>query len=422
MKNLMKKDNIYSLIYNELFSKFGKNSNRTIGVEIELPIVSNKPIKMDYIQQLFKYLIENMKFEIENTDNDKNIISIVNKDNKDKISLEYSVNTLEFSLKEDFNIYNMKNRMDNYIDIIQNYLKQFEYKLVGSGINPNYKNINRHCINEDRYLIIEKLLKDNKKNNELFNEFCSYICSIQTHLSPTIEELPDVINVLSNLEWVKGYFYANSYMDELKCNLARDHLWEISNFEKCNTGINNHYKTIDDIVNNYKTRKMHYVKRNDKYYIINSMSIEKYFQSKNVIGKDYKNNLTTITPSNNDIHDFRSYKNIEITRRGTIEVRSDCTQKLDNLFEVVAFNVGVLCKYKKISKLIKKYGFEYDYKERRKRIILNNKIDKNESNFICEIINLVYLGLKERGFNEEKLLKKINEMRENNEKSRVMVL
>ena len=39
-----------------------------------------------------------------------------------------------------------------------------------------------------------------------------------------------------------------------------------------------------------------------------------------------------------------------------------------------------------------------------------------------EIINLVYLGLKERGFNEEKLLKKINEMRENNEKSRVMVL
>ena len=77
----MKKDNIYSLIYTELFSKFSKNSNRTIGVEIELPIVSNKTIKMDYIQQLFNYLIENKKFEIENIDNDKNIISIVNKDN-----------------------------------------------------------------------------------------------------------------------------------------------------------------------------------------------------------------------------------------------------------------------------------------------------------------------------------------------------
>ena len=239
----MKKDNIYSLIYTELFSKFSKNSNRTIGVEIELPIVSNKTIKMDYIQQLFNYLIENKKFEIENIDNDKNIISIINKDNKDKISLEYSVNTLEFSLKEDCNICNIKNRMDNYIDIIQTYFKQFEYKLVGNGINPNYKKINRHCINEDRYLIIEKLLKDNKNNNELFNEFCSYICSIQTHLSPTIEELPDVINVLSDLEWVKGYLYANSYMDELKCNLARDYLWEISNFEKCNTGINEHYRT-----------------------------------------------------------------------------------------------------------------------------------------------------------------------------------
>lgn len=422
MKNMMKKDNINMLIFNELFSNFSNEERGTIGVEIELPIVSKKNIEMKNIQKLFRYLIKEKEFIKDCEDNDKNIISIINKENHDKISLEYSVNTLEFSLKEDCNIYNIKKRLDQYIIIIQNFLDKIDYQLVGRGINPNYKNIDRHCLKESRYLTIEKLLTENNGNNMLFNEFCSYICSTQTHLTPSINELPDVINAISSIEWVKSYLYANSYMEELKCNISRDYLWEISNFEKSNIGTNKHYETIKDIINDYKKRKMHFIQRNGKYYLINSMTIEDYFNKDKVLGKDYNNNLEYFSPLETDIHDFRSYKNVEITRRGTIEIRSDCTQELDNLFETVAFNVGILKNYKLINNLVVKYGFESDYIERRKRINRCKNVNDKELNFIYDVMNLIYLGLKERGYKEEKLLKRLNEMRENDEKSRFVVL
>ena len=408
---MMKKDNINSLIIGELFSNFSNNEKGTIGVEIELPIISHKTIEMKNIQKLFKYLIKEENFIKDCEDNDKNIIRITNKENNDKISLEYSVNTLEFSLKENYNIYNIKNRLDQYIITTQKFLDKIDYKLIGTGINPNYKSINRHCLKENRYLIIEKLLTENNKNKKLFNEFCSYICSTQTHLTPSIEELPEVMNTLSCLEWVKSYLYANSYMEETRWNISRDYLWEISNFEQSNTGTNNFYYSLNDIIDDYKKRKMHLIKRDDKYYLIDSITIEEYFKKEKILGKDYNNKLEYIIPSETDIHDFRSYKNIEVTRMGTIEIRSDCTQELDNLFETVAFNVGVWQEYKNINQLIKKYGFESNYIDRRKRLNRSSSVNKKEINFIYEVIDLIYLGLKKRGYNEEKLLKKINEMR-----------
>lgn len=422
MKNMMKKDNIDSLIKSELFSQFCENERGTVGVEIELPIVSSKSIEMKNIQKLFYYLISDEDFIVDCNDNEKNIIRIMNKENKDKISLEYSLNTLEFSLKEDYNIYNIKNRLDNYIIKIQKFLNKFDYKLIGNGINPNYKKINRHCLKENRYLIIEKLLTENNKNNKLLNEFCSYICSTQTHLTPRIEELPEVMNVFSCLEWVKSYLYANSYMNETNYKLSRDYLWEISNFEKSNTGTNNLYYSINDIVQDYKKRKMHLVQRNNNYYLVESLTIEEYFKKDRVRGKDYNNNVEYITPLETDIHDFRSYKNIELTRMGTIEIRSDCTQELDNLFEIVAFNVGILKKYKIIEELIKKYKFDTNYIERRKKFNKMSILNSDEMNFVNEVIDLIYLGLQEREYNEENLLKKVREMRKYNEKSRFMVL
>ena len=134
------------------------------------------------------------------------------------------------------------------------------------------------------------------------------------------------MNVFSCLEWVKSYLYANSYMNETNYKLSRDYLWEISNFEKSNTGTNNLYYSINDIVQDYKKRKMHLVQRNNNYYLVESLTIEEYFKKDRVRGKDYNNNVEYITPLETDIHDFLSYKNIEHTRMGTIEIRSDCTQ------------------------------------------------------------------------------------------------
>ena len=141
---------------------------KTIGVEIEMPIVSKSiNIDMNKIQKMFKFLL-NKGFMIWSKDNEENIISVNNLEG-DKISLEYSMNTLEFSINKSDNLFEVFEKYMRYFNIINEFLKKFEYELVGTGINPNYKVINRKCLNDNYYNAIEKLLLMKPyKNNKLF--------------------------------------------------------------------------------------------------------------------------------------------------------------------------------------------------------------------------------------------------------------
>lgn len=421
---MKKKDSVKNLLIKEMFSKFNITSPKTIGVEIELPVVSieQQKIEMSNMQKIFEFLIDNQGFLVEKRDNKGNIILITNKNNGDKISLEYSENTIELSLKEDYNIYDIKSRFEQYIKFIQNYLNKFNYTLQGKGINPNYNNISRSCLDDDRYLIIEKILTKPNKNKSIYNEFCAYICSIQTHFTPSICELVDVINVFSCLEWVKSILFSNSYMKEINSNLSRDYLWAMSNFGKLNTGTNIIYESLEELINNYCNRNLHYIERDKKFYMIESQSLNNFFNESKVLGTDINNKTKYFVPNPEDIKSFRSYKNVEVTKKGTIEIRSDCTQSIDDIFGVIAFNVGIFENYKEIYNLIEKYGFKDDIVERRKCKNVNPEINEKEKSFIIEVIKLVYEGLMNRGNKEEELLKKVNEMRLKDEKSRTLVL
>lgn len=420
----MKKDNIEEILIKELFSKFENNTGKNIGVEIEMPLIEldGKDINLDNLQKLFKYLVNNYEFKIDKIDNEGNCIAIKNNRYNDIISLEYSVNTLEFSLQEDANIYNMKTRFDFYYNTIEEFILKFNYKLIGSGINPNYKTINKKCLNEDRYLTIEKLLLGNPSNSVLYNQFCAYVCSTQTHITPNINELHEVINVFTNIEWVKSLLYSNSRMNELNSNMARDYLWQKSSFGKENTGKNIEYKSLDDIIENYKTRLIHYIERENKYYLIEKTNLSDFFKKEKLYGKDYDGSEMTIMPKIDDIKTFRSYKNIEITRMGTLEIRCDCTQKLENIFEIVAFNVGIFEMYRDVAKLIKQYNFDTQSIKNRILKQYNKKLNEKEKDFINILIETVIKGLKKRGKKEELLLNKINEMRVKNEKGGLVVL
>lgn len=421
---MKKKDNVKELLVKERFSKFEKISPKTIGVEIELPIINKNHncIEMSNIQELFEFLIDELDFIVEKKDNQGNVILLINENNGDKISLEYSENTIEISLKEDYNLYNLKSRFEKYVHFIQKELNKFNYELQGKGINPNFKNINRNCLDDDRYLIIQKILTKPNKNKSIYNEFCAYICSIQTHLTPSIEDLVNVINVFSCIEWVKSILFSNSYIEELHSNLARDYLWEASNFGKQNTGTNMIYMNLDDLISDYCKRKLHYIEREKRFYMIESQSLETFFNKTKILGTDINDNERLFVPDAEDIKSFRSYKNVEVTTRGTLEIRSDCTQNIDDIFEVIAFNVGIFEKHKEINDLVKKYGFEDNIIKRRKRKNVNPKINENEKAFIIKLIEIVYEGLRSRGKKEEDLIKNINEMRLNDEKSRSLVL
>lgn len=361
-----------------------------IGVEIEMPIVNlNSPyiVNSKVIEGLFLTFLNNEDFKIENYDNENNIISIKNIKTNDTVSLEYSFNTIELSLGKELLIDRLKEKFNFYYNIIKQYLEKYEYTIYCGGINPNYHYINRTCLNQNRYKVIERLLA-NSSNSKLYNQFCSYCCSIQTHINTSKDDIVNLINLMSKVESNKKEMFSNSYMKETNLKDSRKYLWENSNFGPLNIGTNPNYNNLEDLLNNYSKRNLFFVERNNKYLLFDEKQpLNKYLDKKKVKATDENGKGYYVVPSYSDLDNFRSYRSVELTKYGTLEIRCDCTQSKENIFKLVAFNVGI-CK---------------NHLEILKYLDTNQKITNEK------LIEFCIKGLKMRNFGEEKYMEVSND-------------
>lgn len=369
-------------------NKFSENDY--IGVEIEMPIINlNFPyiVNSKVIEGLFSTFLDNEEFKIENYDNEKNIISIKNIKTNDTVSLEYSFNTIELSLGKELLIDRLKEKFDFYYNFIKQYLEKYEYEIYCGGINPNYHYIDKTCLNQDRYKVIERLLT-NSSNSDLYNQFCSYCCSIQTHINTSKDNIVNLINMLLKVENNKMEIFSNSYMKETNLKNSRKYLWENSNFGPLNIGTNPNYNNLDDLLNDYSKRNLFFVERNNKYLLLNAKQpLNKYLDKKRVKATDEYGKTCYVVPSYSDLDNFRSYRSVELTKYGTLEIRSDCTQSKENILKLIAFNVGV-CK---------------NHLEILKYLDMNKKITNER------LVEFCIKGLKMRNFGEEKYMEVSND-------------
>lgn len=356
-----------------------------VGVEIEMPIINlNTPYIVDnyVVEELFLNFLNNNDFRVENYDNEENIISIKNIKTNDTISLEYSFNTIELSLGKELKIDKLQEKFEMYYSFIKEHLKKYEYEIYCGGINPNYHCIDKSCLNQDRYKVIERLLSNNN-NKKLYNQFCSYCCSIQTHINASKDNIVNLINMLSKVENNKIMMFSNSYMEETKLKNSRRYLWENSNFGPLNIGINSNYKNLDELINDYLKRNLFFVKRNKKYLLFNKKQlVNEYLFKKRIKTTDEDGQIHYIVPVYSDFDYFRSYKSVELTKYGTLEIRSDCTQSKENIFKLIAFNVGICKNHLEILEYLNDNGK-----------ITNEKL-----------IELSIRGLKMRKYGEEKYM------------------
>lgn len=373
-------------------NKFSENDY--IGVEIEMPIISlNSPyiVNSKVIEGLFSTFLDNEEFKIENYDNEKNIISIKNIKTNDTVSLEYSFNIIELSLGKELLIDRLKEKFDFYYNFIEQYLEKYEYEIYCGGINPNYHYIDKTCLNQDRYKVIERLLT-NSSNSDLYNQFCSYCCSIQTHINTSKNNIVNLINMLSKVENNKMEIFSNSYMKETNLKNSRKYLWENSNFGPSNVGTNPNYNNLEDLLNDYSKRNLFFVERNNKFLLLNAKQpLNKYLDKKRVKATDEYGKTCYVVPSYSDFDNFRSYRSVELTKYGTLEIRSDCTQSKENIFKLIAFNVGICKNHLKILKYLD----------------MNKKITNER------LIEFCIKGLKMRNFGEEKYMEVSNDQEKN---------
>ena len=127
--------------FNEVYlSKIKNKSELFIGVELEYPIVnsSGEPTSIQVAKDLFRFLFEELNFEILKTDSDGNPIELLTED-KDVILFEVTYNTLEFAFNKASRIQDVDSRLQYYLTHIQAFLGKYGHELQGKGINPGWK-------------------------------------------------------------------------------------------------------------------------------------------------------------------------------------------------------------------------------------------------------------------------------------------
>lgn len=392
-----------------------------VGVELEFPIIKlDDRVKLEEVaDNLLFYLKE--KFAVFKFDeNSKRLYddTVTN----DVISFEYSKNTLEFSMGKSLNLLDTKKRFNLYITEAQEFLNRNSCVITGMGLNPGWKHISYKPVNSEYYSVISQYLKKSIEFPYMHNyyDFCSYTCSAQTHLDIPYNNVCEAINLFSFLGMIRGSLFSNS-LDVTGTirpkyeNCCRDYLYQYSmlSFHNNHIGYYNDIKSIDDLIADMKLRTIYYIKRENSYITIPQMTLEEYFSSQEVLGTSFRNKEDIIVnPEANDINCFRSYKSIEMTRLGTMEIRDDCQQPISECFVPSAFSLGILSNRKEAMdialEMCREMKIDYlnfrnnrDWSTCSISPLANSRTYKK---YLEKFIFCSYKGLVNRNSGEEKLL------------------
>ena len=168
----------------------------------------------------------------------------------------------------------------------------------------------------------------------------------------------------------------------------RDYLWENSAFGNVKniTGKNDtEFHNDSDIINDFLNRGFFNRIRNGKYEIIEPVTLKEYFELPDA--------------KEEDIECFLSFHDVEITARGTLEVRGDCTQPVSDAFLPPAFNLGLLYNIDKALAVMKNDKSNTELRN----MAINGGFEDFET--VLRLYDISYEGLKIRNKGEEALLK-----------------
>lgn len=383
------------IIYNRFIAPFENKKLGNVGVELEYPLINldKKPVDEDFARGYLLKLV-NEGFKVEDVDTFGNPVFVINKDG-DVISFDNSYNNIEFSMNYCGNLLEIKDRFYNLFAHAKQYFEKENYIIAGVGYNPYREYVNQAHVSYPVYNMVDEFLhKNNTEETHKIPDFPAYLSSVQTHLDADVKSMPEIADLFIKIDFLMAYIFSNSLCDDYLC--YRDYLWENSGFGLLsdNTGsYKDTFKNLDGVMESFKNRSMFNRVRNGQYEIFEPVIFKDYFDGSN----------------DSDIKQFLSFKNIEITARGTIEVRSTCTQPLADAFAPSAFYLGLAHNYKKATDITDKLCLSESLPELRHKAIkgeLPKVVTKEDiKQILFDLLDISKDGLIKRGNSEETLIK-----------------
>lgn len=387
------------IIENRFIKPLLHKKTGTIGTELEFPLLNLNKEPVDKVKalSLLDYFLKR-GFKTEDTDTEGNPAFITN-DYGDCISFDNSYNNIEFSMNYGKNLKEIKERFYGYFNDAQKFLKQYNYIITGMGTNPYKKYITQNHVSYPVYNMVDEYLhKFQNENTHQYPDFPAYLSSVQTHLDINPDDLPKTATLFAKTDFLRGMLFSNSPDFDFGSTVCfRDFLWSKSAFGICgtNTGaVDEEYKTLENIAESFYGRHMFNCIKDGRYQSFYPIKITEYLKS---------------NPPE-DIKQFLSFRHIEVTCRGTLEIRSDCTQPVCDAFAPPAFNLGIAHNIDKaISKteaLFKDKNLKNSYLRKCVSEGLGIKEFTKEqlSEYAHDMIKISEEGLVKRGFGEESLI------------------
>lgn len=395
-----------------------------IGVELEFPIVnlSGEKTVVAVSKALMFNLVKTANFVVEKKDTDGNPVQLLHKNNGDRILFEVSYNILEVAFAKARTIQEVDKRFQIYLTLIQSFLRKSNHELQGHGIHPSWDKNDNRAVKLPRYQMLLAFLKlSTTKQDSFFHHFPDYgsfICGNQVQVDVNKENYVRVINAFNQIEPLKAYLFANSSFSGADWNtrIARDVFWERSMhgiFEE-NVGIPRHdYQSEEAYFETLSQTALFTVERSGELLYFDPIRACDFLSKKKITAYNLAGESVSFSPKESDFLHHRSYHYQTLTRRGTVEFRSICTQPLEATFAPIAFHLGLFENLDKLEKILEKSSFYADYhqspKELRrlfsqKELKLTDKA-KVEA-FGEEILDCSLEGLQKRNYGEEIFLKK----------------
>ena len=411
--------NAQNLIYDRFISPLQKPRSNYIGIEIEMPVVNlsggktDKSVSISAVNKAMKHF----GFTPQKFDDDGICHEAVCGDTGDVFSFDCSYNNFEISLGRVRTLHEAQARFREYVSFINGELNQQNHTLTGMGINPNYKINDFNFVPSPRYRMLEGYLKKCEIWKGTFHPFYGYgtfSSASQVQLDVTAENLCETIEAFSLAEPLKAVLFANSYFPEKPEFLCvRDYFWEQSphGINPKNVGFFNPLpKSVSEITEYLSKASIFCAERDGKYLFFYPVPFDEYLKCDTVSGEYYDGDYhaCSFAPKAEDIAYLRTYKQIDLTSRGTLEFRSACTQPLGEAMTVAAFHLGLMNRTKELSDLLKN-SFLYpsnenpaQLRQKMNRADFLSFVNADELKaLLIDVLQLCSCGLTERGYSEE---------------------
>lgn len=394
-----------------------------LGVELEFPIVhrQGQATQVEVSKALMHHLLS-QGFELDQVDSLGQPIAVKSPETGDVILFELSYNTLEIAFAKAKTIGQVEARFQTYLSLIQDFLGHHQHELQGCGIHPNWHLNDNSPVALPRYqmLVAYLGLAANEQSCHPFTDYGAFICGNQVQFDLSRDDYLPVLNAFNQIEPAKAYLFHNSAFggSDWDTTIARDLFWEESMHGLFKENIGVYPKDFESeaaYLTYLSQSAMFTVEREGQTLYFPPKRLVDYFSSQEIEATDLLGQSHQIKPQLADLAYHRSYHYQVLTKRGTMELRSVCTQPLEATFAPIAFQLGLLENRQSLETYLAQapffetYGRDYPRLRRQfSRQTLSADEQQAIRDFSQDLLALARQGLSQRQQGEEAYLPNID--------------